>query len=193
MRIIGGIYKGRVFSAPKGLFVRPSSSRLRETVFNLCRCFVDESLFLDLFAGSGAMGFEAYSRGARCVTFVDTSSIVQRFLKKTSSELQVKPEILKRDVLSCLRFFAKKKRAFHIIFADPPYGMGLGQRVLESVDAMPLLCPGGLLFIEEAKEHPLDVDSLCHLEFQGDRLFGRTKLWCFASPSYTNRESRIDF
>jgi len=180
MRIIGGKFKGRTLATPKGNETRPSSSQLRETLFNLCRSRIEDAEFLDLFAGSGSVGFEALSRGATSVTFVDRSKNALECLKKNAKTLEVHPKIYFGDVFDTLKRLSFKKSPFDIIFADPPYALGLGQKTLNFVETSSLLKIGGYLIIEEAKETPLIPKVLLE---EKRRPFGRTLLYVFRKIS----------
>src|SRR5262249_40855980 len=100
MRIISGIYKNRILASPKGLTTRPTSEKLRGALFNICQSYVEGAVFLDLFAGSGAMGIEALSRGAASSTFIDDDRESIRCIKANleSFHIQAQAHVLKGDV-----------------------------------------------------------------------------------------------
>ena len=126
MHIIGGIYRNRTLIAPKGQEVRPTSSRLREALFNICQSYIQDALFLDLFAGSGAMGFEAISRGAKKATLIDLSKDSIRCIEANAASLNVEEQvqILQGDVFKWIERLQKQGVQFDIIYADPPYQIG---------------------------------------------------------------------
>lgn len=146
---------------------------------------IDDAIFLDLFAGSGAMGFEALSRGAKRAVFVDSSKEAVRSIERNVEALDVAAEvsIIKADVLLALGKLEKKGEAFDIIYVDPPYfsakGFPYGAKVLTAIDAGKLLKEGGMLFIEESKEADLEQTPLKALKFVKKRNFGRSFLFHF--------------
>lgn len=176
MHIIAGKFKKRALIAPKTDKVRPTTSQLRETVFNICQLTIEGARFLDLFAGSGAMGLEALSRGCVHATFVEKSPIALAAIKKNIANLQVSADTLVygEAVLKALAHFYKQEKMFEIIYADPPYGEGLSVPVLEYLDTHPLLTPEGTLFIEDAR---FEQPPLHHLQLIREREVGRAHLY----------------
>jgi len=163
MIIISGKYKGKRLSSPKGQNTRPTSSRLRETVFNILQQQIEGAEFLDLFAGSGAMGFEALSRGANSASFVDSDhnsiTSINQNIKLLGTQQQ--SQVYSEDVLKVLQRMARSNQQFSIIYVDPPYEKSvtyegvnsiLSHLVLKMLDQGNLLHPGGTLFIEEGVE-----------------------------------------
>jgi 16S rRNA (guanine966-N2)-methyltransferase len=155
--IIGGKYKRRALVAPKSDLVRPTTAQVREAVFNICQNHIEGAHFLDLFAGSGAMGFEALSRGASHVTFVENLRLAQAAIRKNIMALGVAKEttLYPSDVFNALTQF--RRESFDVIYIDPPYGKNLGGEVIGYIDHHHLLKETGLLFIEDPsfKEPPL--------------------------------------
>lgn len=190
MHIIGGIYKNRILTAPKGALTRPSSSKLRESFFNICQTLLEDANFLDLFAGSGAMGLEALSRGARQSTLVDSSKESARCIVKNIQTLKVEKQavLLCADVFTTLKKLSKSGAKFDVIFADPPYekkGLFNGQiatyswQLLQLVDSEALLREGGYLFLEDVlpeDETHAFFKELKTLELVSLRKFGKTSL-----------------
>src|SRR5229473_7004975 len=127
MRIISGKYRGRKLKSPPSLQTRPTSDRLRETLFNILTSRIEGARFLDLCAGSGAVGIEALSRGAAHVTFVDRSRQMYALIETNLKALDVSDDeiqVVSREALEFLRRRATKEAvAFDIIFFDPPYSM----------------------------------------------------------------------
>lgn len=175
MYIISGKYKKRALVAPKSDLVRPTTSQLREAVFNICQLNIEGARFLDLFAGSGAMGLEALSRGAEHATFVESNRQALEAIKKNIQALGVEKQttLISLDVFKALEKFAQREKLFDVIYVDPPYGKGLSEPVLTFLDTHPLLNPDGSLFIEDAdlKEPPLT-----HLRLHSERSIGRARL-----------------
>lgn len=186
MKIIAGTHKNKNIIAPKGMGVRPTSSRLRETVFNILQSRVENALFLDLFSGSGAMGLEALSRGAKHTTFVDEGKESILALKKNleAFDLKEKSIAFHDDVRKALRHFQKNRKTFDIIYVDPPYGLKTGDvllsaEVLGLIDTCNLLGRDGVLMIEEGKRADLETLPLTNLRLKDKRINGKTVLYQF--------------
>jgi 16S rRNA (guanine966-N2)-methyltransferase len=185
MFIIAGLYRHQSLISPKGTQTRPTASRAREALFNICQPSIADAHFLDLFAGSGAIGLEALSRGAASATFIESSVESVQCIQKNISQLQVKPlcHVFKGDVFSCLDRLEKQKKFFDIIFADPPYQTLLipnepyySEAVVRWIDTHSLLAPGGLLFIEEHYNHQLILKDLKTLQLKNTRRLGEAAL-----------------
>lgn len=151
MRIIAGKFKGRVLTVPKTTTTRPTQGSLREAVFNICQLEIENGTFLDLFAGSGAMGFEALSRGASHITLIETNKEALVAIQKNIALLNVASEVslLKLDALVAID---RLKTSFDMIYVDPPYTVPVAP-ILQKIEASHLLKPGGILFVEE-RYHP---------------------------------------
>ncbi len=187
MRIVAGTYKNRTLKAPKGLTTRPTSEKLRAALFNMIQHQVEGAVILDLFAGSGAMGLEALSRGASKAVFVDSHREAAQCIKENLSALQVglQGEVWQGDVFDFLERCIKQGRVFDLIYADPPYDatrffqgkkMSYSLRLLHLLDAGSVLKPGGRVFIEDSalsKELARDFERL---KFISSRQFGRSNL-----------------
>jgi 16S rRNA (guanine966-N2)-methyltransferase len=170
MKIVAGTYKHRKIVVPKSDVVRPTSERLRESLFDICQGMVEEATFLDLFAGSGAMGLEALSRGAKKATFIDSNRDSIRCIKQNIESLNVEKQtqVIMGDVFDFLGKLSKLGQTYDIIYADPPYDswktilgkpISFSQQLLKLIDEGTLLAPLGTLFIEEsATAAPVDRD-----------------------------------
>ena len=123
VRIIAGTFRSRPLQAPPGLATRPSSDRLRETLFNVLAPRIAGTFFLDLYAGSGAVGLEALSRGAEHVVFVERAHAALKVLRANIESLNIKAgfSLQAGSVRESLRRLAKQSRAFDVVFLDPPY------------------------------------------------------------------------
>lgn len=178
MRINSGIHKGRQLQVPKGGNVRPTFTKLKQAVFNICSQTLVEADFLDLFAGAGGMGLEALSRGARFATFVEQNKGAQEAISANIALLheEGRSHLIRSDVATALHRFAKSGKTFDIIFADPPYGQGLSDEVLLFVDTHPLLKKGGELFLEDVMEKQKEAPPLTTLTLQSERRMGRSCL-----------------
>lgn len=154
MRVITGIAKGRPLATVKGRDIRPTADRVKESLFNVLGTRVIDAEFLDLFAGSGAVGIEALSRGARRCVFVELMTshlkVVEENLAKTG--LAEGAELLRRDARSAAADLGRRGRKFDLIFVDPPYGQGLVNDALEAIATNQLLNPGGWVACEHYKK-----------------------------------------
>ncbi len=175
MRILSGSFKGRPLIAPKGSQTRPTLSIVRKAVFDILQPAVSGADFLDLFAGSGAMGIEALSRGARRSVFVENHREAVRALHKNLNLLKIDAVVLAGDVLTVLKKLEKQKETFQIIYADPPYQLKhLYTELLQFLDTASLLQPGGYLFLESRS--PIEELPLKQLVLIDKRRFGTSLL-----------------
>ena len=157
VRIIGGAWKRSLLPVLDALGLRPTPDRVRETVFNWINHQIDANWHqadcLDLFAGSGALGFEAASRGARSVTMVDSVGAVARQLELIKDKLNAtNVKVLRADALVLARDLAQRGQRFDVIFLDPPYQQDLLSQVLPL--CAQLLKEGGLLYAESGERLP---------------------------------------
>ncbi len=154
IRIIGGRFRGRRlrFPAVKGL--RPTPDRLRETLFNWLQGELAGARCLDLFAGSGALGLEALSRGARFVRFVDATGSVTRQLKNNLEllELNGRAEVMKTDARRAIN--TPPDQPFDIVFLDPPYALKLLPAICEQLEFHGWLSPGAWIYLEQESHQP---------------------------------------
>jgi len=162
MRIITGKFKGKVlFSPPKNIALRPTSDKVKEAVFDTIRDAVKNSFFLDLFAGSGAMGLEALSEGAKFVAFIDKNGVAIQTLKKNVYLLSAQNDvsIMKRDVLATLKNYQKIEEKitekFDIIFLDPPFPSLLAEKVVKMLSNFPLLKNDSIVIAEHSTSEKL--------------------------------------
>lgn len=161
MRIVGGQYRGRSLVAPTGEATRPTTDRTRESLFNILAHHPDSQLagarVLDLFAGTGALGLEALSRGASSALFVEMGSEARGALRTNIHALgaQGVAKIFRRDATQLGQVGTMKP--FDLVFLDPPYGNGLAERALASASAGGWLNDGALAVVEEASEAQLEL------------------------------------
>ncbi len=176
LRIIGGSLKGRTVKSPKGTGTRPTTDRVREAIFNIIAPYIPDCVFLDLFAGSGAIGIEALSRGARQVVFVEKSRRAALGIKGSLAELGLvaQAEVITGDVWTWI----PKLAGFDLVFADPPFDQGHVPRLLEAVRTSGVLKPGGLLVIEHSQRESPGGD-LPGLALFRQRKYGSTKVSVF--------------
>jgi 16S rRNA (guanine966-N2)-methyltransferase len=156
VRIIGGAYRGRKLRTVEGLDVRPTSDRLRETLFNILAPRIKESRFLDICAGSGAIAMEAISRGAQQITLIDNSrracSVIEANLRTLGIENQA--ALINREATAALKQLAKENKEFDIVFFDPPYASGIYDQVMRLLDEQPLLCADAIVIVEHRAKTP---------------------------------------
>ena len=187
MRIISGIYKNRLINTPKGMHTRPTSNKLRGSFFNICQHYTEGALFLDLFAGSGAVGLEALSRGAKKVVFVDSNRECAKCIKDNLLLLDIQEgaEVICNDVFKALEYIKKKGLSFDIIYADPPYekmenfdGMPgtLSLKILQIIDESDFLREKGMLFVEDTSRVLSQVKDFKSLELVSYREMGKSAL-----------------
>lgn len=179
MRIIAGRLRRRMLRAPRGNLMRPTSNRTRESIFNLLtsRLDLDGAVVLDLFAGTGALGLEAVSRGAVAVSFVEQNGRVLKYTRQNAADLGVADGcwFLRADAVAYLDRYHGP--AFDIIFADPPYELEALPRLPDL--AVPHLKPGGLFVLEHDIRFAFD-DHPC---LDTSRPYGRTVVSLFRSDS----------
>lgn len=154
MRIIAGLYKGRTLKSPPTMNVRPTSDRLRETLFNVIAPRIEDTRFLDLCAGSGAVGIEALSRGASHATFIDRSRRSCQLIEANLELCRIPEE---QQVIYCSEtneFLRQAEDSWDIIYFDPPYKDDY-LKTLELVGSKDLLTEDGLLIVEHHHKNPL--------------------------------------
>ncbi|MEO7563875.1 MAG: 16S rRNA (guanine(966)-N(2))-methyltransferase RsmD [Sphingomicrobium sp.] len=173
MRIIAGEWRGRLIDAPLGMATRPTADRVRETLFSMLFSrlgSVEGSAVADLFAGSGALGFEALSRGASSVTFVERDSAALAAIRATAERLGAGERI---TILPANAFNLPRAGPFDLILADPPYESGSGSAAAAAIAAADWLAPGGWLSVESEAR---DCTSAAGLTVAAERDVGRARL-----------------
>jgi len=162
MRIIGGEYRGRTIQMPRGAEVRPTQDRVREAIFNVIREKVPGSAVLDLYAGSGAFGIEAFSRGAPSIIFVDNNIKCVKAIKGNLAALGEGAEtaqVLKAEALRAILRFQKEGRKFDIVFLDPPYYKDLAKNALIKMNACDILSERAFVVAEHFKKDILPRET----------------------------------
>jgi len=151
LKITGGELRGRVIKAPPGLGTRPTAAKMRQALFNILGPAVIGARVADLFAGSGALGLEALSRGAAWCLFVEKSPAVARLLRGNLEALGMteRGRVLTAGLTAAAGSLAQEG-PFDLVLADPPYGQGLVKGVLQTTLRLGLLTPGGRLVVEHA-------------------------------------------
>ena len=172
MRIIAGTRKGHRIAAPKGLATRPTGDRVREAAFNLIGP-VDDATVLDVFAGSGAMGLEALSRGARRAVFVESDRAACRAIEANLERLRLTGAIVAcQDAFAALRQERAACRSYDLVLVDPPYGTWAQLEERLAAALPPLLADTGLLVVEtDARTEPeLPLDLVTSRRYGSARL-----------------------
>ena len=160
MRLTGGQSRGRRLKRPRAAGLRPTSSRVREALFDILGPRIEGACVLDLYAGTGAVGIEALSRGARRAVFVESDKAAARLIREnlTLLERERAAEIVPLPVASFLASLAQRGERFDVVFLDPPYDPGVSREVLSA--AAMLVLPGGTLIVEHPTRRPPDPAPL---------------------------------
>lgn len=181
MRIIAGTARGRAIQGPKGPDIRPTSDRVRETIFNVLGQWV-EGRVLDLYAGTGALALEALSRGASKAVLVDSGREAQQLIPKNLEHLgfTAQAELLRLPADRALDQLEKRGEAFDLIFADPPYAAEAAVWLVDRLAQSPLLAPGGTLVLETDKREAAPANPA--LPEVDERQFGDTRVRMYRRP-----------
>lgn len=174
MRVISGTARGTKLETVEGLDTRPTTDRVKENIFNTIQFEITGERVLDLFAGSGALGIEAASRGAAHVTMVESSPVCARITQRNivKTHLEEKIQLVVKPVEQAL-FQLPGSDRFHVIFMDPPYDEGLVEPTLESIVELDLVDSGGIVVVEHRTS--LDVpDVVGCLELGRSKKYGGT-------------------
>ena len=157
MRIISGVSKGRRLTTPKGQGVRPTSDRVKESIFNILGGEVAEKIVLDLFAGTGNLGIEALSRGARKALFVENGRQALKLIQRNLAQcgMEGRSEILAKDVNRAIGILKEKGDLFDLILLDPPYGKGWVGRTLMKLQSERVYHENSILVIQHDRREPL--------------------------------------
>lgn len=157
MRIISGAAKGRRLQTIDGIATRPTTDRIKETLFNIIAFDIPDCRFLDLFSGSGAIGLEALSRGAREAVFVESNPQCQQVIRENLAHCRLEENalLLPADAAEGLRRLSGEGRSFDIIFMDPPYRAGLTEPILQEIVAKKILDRQGYIILERSAQIPL--------------------------------------
>lgn len=189
MRITGGSARGRKLLPPQSDQIRPTCDRVREALFNILGPRLQGACVLDCFAGTGAIGIEALSRGADFALFVDQSldsgRLIEANLRATIARPKAAFERLNLAATASLKPLLRHlppASRFDLIFMDPPYRKDLALRVLTLIDHNDMLAPGGLVVAEEQFQVELP-QAIGSLEVFDQRRYGETGLWFFRRPS----------
>ena len=175
LRIISGRCKGKKLHSVRGLTIRPTADRLRESIFNILSHRVLNAMVLDLFAGTGALGMEALSRGAESAVFVDNNpgalSVIQRNITSCSFDKQT--HIIKCDIKKNLNCLKSAGTVFGLVFMDPPYNQGMVKPALFNLEQTGSLEKGARIVVEHS---PLELipNPVFMFEIADQRKYGKT-------------------
>ena len=170
MRVIAGSARRLLLKTVEGMETRPTTDRIKETLFNMLQNDLYGARFLDFFAGSGAIGIEALSRGAKEAVFVDKGdgqiSCIRDNLKTT--HLEERARVMSADVTEAIRKLDREGKAFDFIFMDPPYHLDLEERIVPYLLQSSLVKAGSLIIVETALD--TDVDYMYELGCEVERI-----------------------
>lgn len=153
LRIVAGKWRSRLLEIADVPGLRPTSERVRETLFNWLAARIEGARCLDLFAGTGALGLEALSRGATSVVFVESSRHAAKALEQNAQALEASgAEIRHGDALEYLK--TAEPASFDVVFLDPPFAAGLLDETCEAIESLGIVVAGGLLYLEQDKAQP---------------------------------------
>ena len=175
MRVITGIAGGRKLKSPEGETVRPTTDQVKQAIFNILQFDLEGRRILDLFGGTGQLGIEALSRGAREAVFTDSSRTSVQLIRENLKRCCLEGKVLQTDALAYLA----RGEKFDVIFIDPPYDGGLYQAVLERINAVDNLNEGGIIVCEAraGTELPELTPPYCK---QRERRYGNVKICIYS-------------
>lgn len=171
MRVITGSARGRKLKTPETYDIRPTTDNVKEALFNILQFDIEGRRVLDLFAGTGQLGIEALSRGAKSALFVDRDREAVRIVRENLRACALRAEVRQQDALDCLREGGR----YDLIFVDPPYDAGLYESVLETIKSVDNLSEGGIIVCEARRERALP-DMPAPYRKKKEYAYGRVKL-----------------
>lgn len=171
MRIISGTRRGYKLFEFDGMDIRPTTDRVRESMFNLISDFMYEACVLDLFGGSGALSFEALSRGAKKAVICDNDSRSLSLIKRNAEKLKFDTEV-RIENISAQQFLEKNTEAFDVIFLDPPYNKGFIKPIIEKIISSDILLDDGIIVLES--DHIDEHGEFDGVEILKQKRYGRT-------------------
>ena len=177
MRVIAGTARSIQLKTLEGLDTRPTTDRIKETLFNILQMDIQGSNFIDLFSGSGAIGIEALSRGAASCVLVDNSKkaceCIRANLEKT--RLKDKAMVMETDVITALNRLNSKGTVYDIIFMDPPYSLGIEALVLNTLANSDIIDEYSMVIIEAVKDRDFDFVEDCGFEVTREKIYKTNK------------------
>ena len=175
LKIVAGKLKGRTLKLPQHPGIRPAAARVRKSVFEILSP-LDNVKVLDLFAGTGAMGIEALSRGAQSCTFVDKDTHAIALLKENLRKLALESDtkLIKQDAVHAIQALHRQKQLFDLIFIDPPYDRDLLNPCLQALQLYPILKANGRIVSEHSPRE--EIELFDGLSLQDERKYGQTRI-----------------
>ena len=180
MRVITGTARGRRRREPEGMAIRPTTDSVKEAIFNMIQFDVEGRSVLDLFAGTGQLGIEALSRGARECVFVDQSTAAVKLVRENLQHCRLEGTVLQTDALRYL----EQGRKFDLIFLDPPYDTMFVEKALQTVMKSDILTKGGLIVCETRCEKALPEPEAPYV-LRREKRYGKIKLTLYERQSDT--------
>ncbi len=185
MRVIAGENKGAILETIPSRKTRPTLGRVKEALFSMLGDQVIDAKVLDLFAGSGSLGIEALSRGAKNVVFIDNNPKCIRIIRKNLNKfgLDVKGSAYVRDACKTINFLARENKKFDIVLMDPPYNTKEAEKIIDNPHLKDILNSGAVLIIEHSKRNTLpcpNIKELCHIK---SKRYGDTVLAIYSFHS----------
>ena len=180
MRVIAGEFRGRKLTSLKGRKIRPTSDRIREALFSILSQKIDNALVLDLFAGTGAFGIEAISRGAAKSFFIDKSKEAIQVINKNIELLNIKErtEVILHDAGNLLSSKTLLRQKFDVIFMDPPYNKGFISKTFKNVDLLKVMKDDSIIIAEHSIREN-DLEKVADFDLYDKRTYGETLISFF--------------
>ncbi len=178
MRVITGSARGRKLKTPEGMDIRPTTDNVKESLFNILQFDIEGRRVLDLFAGTGQLGIECLSRGAREVVFIDHSRDAVKIIRENLKTCGFAAPVLQQDALSYLNGCG----SFDLILVDPPYDAELYEPVLEKINSIDILSDGGIILCEARRERALP-ELRAPYGKRREYCYGRVKLALYSKES----------
>ncbi len=177
MRIVGGKYRSLKISWPEdNVHIRPTKDRIRESIFSIINKDIDNSYVLDLYSGSGSMGLEALSRGAKFACFVDNNKVAIKTSKENITSLKIKEDehlFLAMNDVDALNYLSNHRYKFNIVFLDPPYMEGKYELIIDILINKSLLYPNSVIVIECNRD--VDIDESKYIN-RRDYKYGKVQI-----------------
>lgn len=175
MRVISGALKGRRLVAPAGITTRPTADRIKESVFNILADTTRNKRVLDLFAGTGALGIEALSRGATVAFFIDQSNAALSAIRRNIRDLKLddRARVIRWNILKNLNCLISERQGFDLIFMDPPYETNAVAATLTALASSGALAPGARVVIEHSVNESITA-PIDEMVLADQRRFGKT-------------------
>ena len=176
LRVISGIAKGHKLKTIKGISTRPTTDRVKESLFNIISGMIPGAEVLDIFAGTGSIGIEALSRGAKKAVFIDRSRICRKIIEDNLNHTKLidKAVIYQNDVNKGLDILKEKGEIFDIIFMDPPYLDNDIEKILEKISKLNLITPSGYIIVEHSSEKR--IQAIADLWIWKEKIFKTTRM-----------------